>query len=636
MEIPKSCFTSEQEIKVYQSDEQTAFGAESVSGQFYIKGLPDTYSKPLRISIKYSGSLANESYIAFGDYYYCHSPVDTIQLYKMLPAEDSSGYLVSYISPVVGGKANTPRYQGVWGLPVCLISNYYTYTTNHFQIRFPFQYSGVQGVEEIGDGLEGAFDSLTKWTFRNSRTKYPIEVTIMNLPPKVYGQGGREAPYGVNDGVIQINSGIMNNHELCRTIGAHEYFHLVLGYYSESHDYDWPQDACCTWFESYFANNPSTYLSPTRAGREGAPFDGLQAGIVSFGADEHGYGASSVIKYIAKTWGIDAIRMIWEAEYSQGQTPCNGMRQQTALYTEWWGDFLNEYFLGNIYSDMGPQWASVNSGTTLRTETDTVFSFKKSFPDLSGYIYRVELEYTGFKEESSLQLALSGAGSGMYVYSLTGSNLTLLGSSRYSYTINGLKELQTSGAKIYILIYNDHSNPPNYLGSSDITLSGKVSNSMPPDFTSAYVRIDCRTSYTWVCPGSTYDQEDGFSLYSHTMNGSFTGNVFTGSYDDQNYSDSVTITLDPVLQRIVSMNIRFHLTQPNGDYLDKTATCSNIPYYTSGGNGITYYSINGIETCNRIDELTGIGTFQGCTRTLNNYWCTTDGLDNLIEVKFMK
>jgi len=632
VEIPESSFSGSQEIIIYKSDEETSFGSESVSGQYYIKGLPDSYSKPLRISIKYSGTIQNESYMAFGEYYYCHSPMDTIVLNKMLPAVDSSGYLIAYLAPVSGKKANTPRYQGVWGFPISGISNYYTYSTAHFEIRFPFQYSGVLGVEELMDGLEGAFDSLTNWGFRNPRTKYPINVTILNLPASINGQGGRAAPYGVDDGIIQINSGIMTNHEKCRITGAHDYFHLVMGYYSESHNYNWVQEACAVWIETYFANNSATYISTARKGREGAPFNGLQAGIINEAADEHGYGLSSVMKYVAMNWGIDAIRMTWE-EYYLGQTACNGLRQQTAMYTEWWGDYLKEYFLGNIYSDMGPQWVGSNITKTLRNAEDTAFSFKKTFPDLSGYIYRVEFEYTGFTDHSALQLSVTGTGSGMYIFKHVGSNMTLLGDSRTTFTVNDLKGLQSSKGKIYVLVYNDSSTPPNYLGSSDITLTGRVSNAVPLTFTKAFIQVNCKSTWTWVCPGSTYDQDEGFALSSHLLTGSFNGNTFNGSYSDSYYTESVILTVDPVQQKIASLKLNYHLTQPSGDYQSKTADCENIPFYTTGGTGTTYYYATGMQTCNSIKELTGSGTYQGCTRTLKNYWCTSEGSETYIEVR---
>jgi hypothetical protein len=614
--IPAACFPASQLIEIYRSDSANPFGPYGASGKFYLKGLPDAYNAPLRLSLRATGTLQNQSFIVLGSLVDCHSPADSIEMENFYPGTDSAGWVNAILAAAADRQPSTPNYQGKWGRYASIVSSYITYTTTHFVIYHPFQYQNMNSIVELGNGLEGAYDTLTRWNFLNPRTAWPLEVTVKTLPAGTKGQGGRAFPYTVNSGIIEINESLLSDAEQTRTTGAHEYFHLVMGYYSESHTYDWLHDACATWLEAYFANSPATYVSSIRQGREGAPFEGLQAGATLNGGDEHGYGTSAVIKYVEGQHGTAAVRGTWE-ECANGLAPCDALKNKTAGYTTWWGAFLDEYFQGKIYSDMGPAWASINQIKSLATKDDTAFSFQRTYFDLSGYVFRISPEYSGYDEETSLELTVSGTGAGLYVYKRVNNVLTLLGSSRTSLLVPGLKDLAGEAAMLYALVYNDNTTPPGYEGTSVITLDGKVVKPDQPLYTRVHIDYQIWEEAEWVCPDTTYTvtAHGGFSSYD--MTGSFTGTTFTGEYSDESRHETVTVSID--YQNMSISYLHFESVWYPGTHHESryTLMCSGIPSTYGNDN---FFWVNGVAANDVVTGYEASGEYFDCDITLTNWW----------------
>jgi len=97
LSIPANAVTYAVTLEIYSSTTENPFGDEGNSGVYWIKGLPDVLLSPVRLSVKYSGTLSDQSFIALGKYVIATSGADTTVSQDLLPATDSSGYLQAII-----------------------------------------------------------------------------------------------------------------------------------------------------------------------------------------------------------------------------------------------------------------------------------------------------------------------------------------------------------------------------------------------------------------------------------------------------------------------------------------------------------------------------------------------------------
>jgi hypothetical protein len=269
IEIPGGALNSDASIELYSSSTENPYGEDGNSEVYWLKGLPDQMNEPVKLSVRYNGTLKDQGFICFGKYVIATSGQDTTLTETLIPAADSSGFLQAWIIPVPGKSLKSTQYQGRYGLPFFSINNYWYYQTDHFLIHFPGRYQSTGAVEALAAGLEGAYDTLLNmgFTYAN-RTSWPVDVTVSPLDPEIDGQTDRSFPYSSNSGYIEINTAIMTDKPLLTITGAHEFFHVVQDLYNYDEQYNWLQEASSVWFEEKFAANPSSYASGARTGHE--------------------------------------------------------------------------------------------------------------------------------------------------------------------------------------------------------------------------------------------------------------------------------------------------------------------------------------------------------------------------------
>lgn len=475
IEFPPNALTTSATIELYSSSVDNPFGEEGNSDVFWLKGLPDMLNEPVKLSVRYEGSLSELSFICFGKYVIATSGQDTTWTETLMPAADSSGFLQAFAPAGPVKMLKSAQYTGTYGIPFFSINNYWYYQTDHFLIHFPGRFKSTGSVEALANGLEGAYDTLLGMGFTyNNRTSWPLEVTVGPLDPEIDGQTDRGFPYTANSGYIEINTSIMNDKPLLTITGAHEFFHIVQDLYNSDERYNWLQESSSVWFEEKFAANPSLYVSDARTGHELEPFSGLQAGATGTGT-HHGYGCSAVLKYAVSQYGNGIIKNIWE-ECRNGEHPVEAVKLSTDLYVSWFINFMREYVLGNVYGDMGVSQFVYNEKFTINGDQDIQKSFERLYPDLSGYVYIVEPKSTTFKDGSKLQLDLNGEGRSMYVLKKTGTSVTSIGYSVNQLVIPDLKGLQSSGSTLYVLVTNYNDTPPAFTATSNIKLDLTVIN----------------------------------------------------------------------------------------------------------------------------------------------------------------
>jgi hypothetical protein len=475
VEIPEYALSSSITLELYSSSTDNPYGDDGNSSVFWLKGLPDPNTVTVKLSLRYKGPLSDQSFICLGNYVIATSGTDSTWSELLLPATDSSGFLQAIFSTEIPKGLKNASYTGNYGIPFWSISSYWYYQTDHFLIHFPGRYKSTGSIEAIAAGLEGAYDSLLNMGFvYSNRTSWPLQVTVKKLAPEVNGQTDRGIPYTANSGYIEISTDIITDQPLLTITAAHEFFHIVQDLYNSDEKYNWLQESSSVWFEEKFDPNPIFYVSDARTGHQLEPFTGLQAGATGTGT-HHGYGCSAVIKYAASVYGNQVVKNIWE-ECKKGTHPVETIKLNTDPYVIWYINFMREYTLGNVYSDMNVGQFVYNEKFSINTDQDVQKHFEKDFPDLSAYAYIVEPKYTGFKDESRLQLNLTGEGRSMYVLKKTGSVVTSIGYSLDQLVIPDLKGLQANSSILYVLITNYNDTPPDYTTNSHITLDMSVIN----------------------------------------------------------------------------------------------------------------------------------------------------------------
>jgi len=474
--FPPNALTSSTTIELYSSSTKNPYGEEGNSDVFWIKGLPDPLINPIKLSVKYKGSLTDQSYVCFGKYVIATSGQDTVLSEKLVLATDSSGFLQAMIPSGPLNNLKSIQYQGRYGIPFWSLSSYWYYQTDHFLIHFPGRFKNTGSVEALADGLEGAYDMLYAMGFRyEARTSWPVEVTVKYLGEEIWGQTDRSFPWTANSGYIEINSFIMPDKPLTKITGAHEFFHIVQDLYNYDEKYNWLQEASSVWFEEKFDVNPDLFVSDARNGHELEPFEGLQAGAED-NATHHGYGCSAVIKYLVGQYGDEIMKKIWEDCRDHSSHPIEAIKQATDPYVIWWMNFMRDYTLGEVYGDMSVAQAVFNDKFTISSDQDVFRSFERAYPDLSGYVYIVEPKSTTFNNATSLKLNLTGEGRAMYALIKTGETVSVIGYSVDQIIVNDLKGLQSSNSTIYVLVTNYMNTSPGYTATSTIKLDLTVQN----------------------------------------------------------------------------------------------------------------------------------------------------------------
>ena len=95
LSVPAGTFQSETTLSLSVSDEDSPFGESTASSIYKVMGIPEEFNNTIRIAVKYSGALSDSTYLALGEPLY-ESAIEDI--YFLIPAYDSSGYLVSNIA----------------------------------------------------------------------------------------------------------------------------------------------------------------------------------------------------------------------------------------------------------------------------------------------------------------------------------------------------------------------------------------------------------------------------------------------------------------------------------------------------------------------------------------------------------
>ncbi len=620
--VPPGAFSTNVTLEVDTID-INPFKENSTTRAIHLKGIPVDYSQPLKISLKYNGTHTENSYIAVGKEVFVTSLNKTETVYNLFPSTESSGRLECEL-PVLQDDLNKNGLNRTAGISERIwlvltgITNYKAYITQegHFEVDYPFASVPYPYVQELGKSLEQAYDLFQEMGFSyEKRKKWPVMVTVMALGEKTYGDYSSSI-FGDDFGDIRFSTTKMREPDAIRVTAGHEFFHLVQALYDPrqgdfekakfSSSYLWLKEAASVWCEELFSNE-TDYCSAARTGNEDAPLYGAQYGAFR-GAALHGYGMSALIKYLVDEYsGNNRLLVSIFQNIMEGQENVEAILNAIGNPDpEWWENFFRQYVLEEIYKDVDPMWwaGSFKGEFQINSEADSAKTFTDIYPDLSGKIYRIRLNYS----ISKLKFTVSGTDHKVTLFKYKRENQvnyieyldTSIGSEL---TISDVNMLKDDNWHILILVTNCECRPPFYILESEIDLKIEVENKEKVPYQKIWFKYYFKGKYM---DGGVLKTR-GFSILFHNRHFTdISDNTYTVSYADTAAAyghrrvGNVIVTLNSNHDNIESVEFAEIYEKPDAavnkyQYYEFSLKGTNVPL-TYDGSNLKIFNITGEAT----------------------------------------
>lgn len=632
LEISAGTLTEEAKLKLYPDKDENPYPDNSLTKRYLIEGFPSDYKNPIRIKIKYSGSLGKSNYITFGEKVFIPSMAKEDFADKFIPATDSAGFLKATI-PYPDKEAqflkiyNAEQNKG-WTIKFGGIFSNTEVTTPQEHFKMIWLASGpanIEGMRSVGEYLEKSYSKFLEpdlgFSYEN-RTNWPVDVSIKKLETTVnafYTPSLR----GRNYGNISINSDYFLNPSVKYTC-IHEYFHLVQDLYDPrpaplhasifNFQHYWVMEAASSWSELLFSDDPN-YLPSGLPANNIAPFNGFQRGAEgSFEkARDHGYGMSCAIIYLAGRYGKGVVKKIFD-NIKAGKHPIDAIRISAESPQLWLEDFFKDYLTNSRWNNS--QLLSVPYGTIKTiTPLTTDVSFNEDYPDLSARYYRFSLSGS-FNETSELVFTLKNG-------TAIDNDLTILKKRPnenalildYSLdpkiSVSKIADLAKDGYDIICIVTNSKSNSP-YTSVTPMTLEVKLESiaNIVKKYKKGYIDLHIKGYYIWNGVEDSHTLHY-YNTYTGDQSGSFINDsTFSSSWyykriDDYpvagtevTQSGTIEVIFSQKFDKIILYTETNFVNWPGWYTTHEGVIVKNIPFYeTNYYNSDTYLLKSGAETC---------------------------------------
>jgi hypothetical protein len=369
--IPAGALSSSTQIEILTYDDPIEeFGTGVATGGFRLKGFPADRDVEVRVRLRTTAPLVDESYIALG--------VPTIDEsndaqeadvgFVMHEATDSAGFLVATVpvravSPdaIPGGVGPAMAAAGVDSLLNGLLGGVTGAKTDTVPGGKWVIKSWGKPRAELQPMVSKAVQYLTKsWTTIQGmgytidhRTDWPMEVKIYPESEGEYGAFVRKLPYplDINTSWFELYTWAFSQHDMPGT-AIHEFFHFVQARYqtgltrAQAGGYKWVNEAGSTWMEEKHPDMVAGFTNTFFQGQRNDLFVGIYPSLTA----SDGYGKSALMKYVADRWGNATVRAMFES-IKAGKAAIPAVFDNIPEPPEtWWPALLTKYMKGEIYS----------------------------------------------------------------------------------------------------------------------------------------------------------------------------------------------------------------------------------------------------------------------------------------------
>ncbi len=573
--IPAGAFNANHDIALYDIADDQAFGENTVSTSYKISGLPNEYQQPLKVSIKYSGELSGQSFIAVGDRQFDSATSDdSSTVYDLFPASDSSGYLVGEL-PAVDEAGLTKSRSALWGNPfhniIGSVTAYDLLQTDNFEITYPKTLEFHASY--IGTALEDAYSIvLSDLGFSFNKKAERWKATVIIQTKAVTGYFSTHSPkLNISRDLVRMGKysdiKLGTGEQFIEQAIYYNYYNL-LPFGTLNAGYFWLETAIKTWAEELFTDDPDFQYPANFAANTMAPFNGMRAGAgvdfepVTF--NNHGYGMSSLIKYMVddSRFGKTGIAKTYQ-DIGKGVDPTAALiKNMDAMVADWWPDFFKQYVNGDIYNrsiddflnNTTLEWNINNDNDMLK-----VFSSDDAevglYPDLSAKLFKINLNHSAFESNHNMLFSMTGPanadGLSLVVFGIKDGKATYMGTAfAQDFEIPNLKEYYDNNMRQFLVVLTN-------IGTSDVDFTITVGQSEQSDLKytrcAIYITVLGVVEDTRLPEGQTTQTTNhSWGIYGPKLNGIFSGNTFYGAADNGlGKISTATITLNDAHDTII-------------------------------------------------------------------------------------
>ncbi len=595
---------------------------EQVSDGFYIRGLPDSFTEPIAVSIKLNQAPAEgDNYmLALDEGEVWASSADGVSHGAVHFTGDIAGGVFTASIPPTTPDSGVSSLRSVSAetdktvyITVVNRRHYLMSNSGKFLVYFP-------GAEEvlasaIADALDEAYSEIgalgLSWA---RRTTWPLEVALkIRGPDDPDGESFTSRFYGVNGAHIILNSTNLATTALGRATAGHELLHVAQYLYDNRNRVSssvsdggwlWIDEATATWFERLM--EPS--LIPSTADQN----IGFIESPLALNTQDHGYGASMFITYMARNYGNDVVGSIIKKKWDSA-TPIDALKSvSSSLIGIDWRRFAEDYMKLAVYGDDTRPLAATINGMQLgsfKIENDlpgegATFSWSGA-PDLSVRVYRIQFGfYVHWEDTDYLSFKFWGEdpdaapdNAAFIVCKYADGNYDYVGTYYdHETSIFGLKSIVDASGAVYIMVVNQHETPP-YTSTRPDALYLQVTRE--EDFMARLRK--CNQLILFNNAQATYTTtEPNTEVRDYNMNPSFdtiqwSGNQFWSEHEAMNPGQDdfyVEGTVDPDAKLLtLHFNYEYDYTSYEGrhSYASASYTFSALPLQS-----LEYYLYPGI------------------------------------------
>jgi hypothetical protein len=517
----------------------------------------------------------------------------------------------------------------------------HTTSTGHFKIVSPKKKVTRNKMEEVGGHFETAYDTFSDMGFKyTGRGNWPIEVFLADLKGSL---GSYQASLLVKGfGYIELDIGVLADPVEFPTTVGHEFLHLVQDFYDPRSwpakivDFGpryWLDEATACYCEKLFSNNPDTFVPVSFKGRESKPFDGIHK--QGSGAGDHGYGMSSMIKYLTGRFPTSTV-FNYYTDIDDGKHPVETIISRSNGTTDWLGDFFREYVQGNIYGVEPDSFnAHVHPNLVFKIDgaDDTLKKWFDYYGAMGAQLHRVELDYPAIAADLDISFSLGGLYDvdtevSILKYKGTG-KMELIDHSTTGVVVGDVTGLTAAGYDLFALVTNRNITPP-YTGVTGIPLNIRLQGGINPTGCAIVLRdIDADYLTVYTAGGSSQSRETHGTGFPKEQGASveFTGTTLTQMHDHigndgNHYVGSMTITFDGAFEKVATFSAQSSISRSDWT-ITSTLSGQNILLYTDGSTKV--FKVTGTAVCPTITEMTWVGQYSTYTKSLLPGWsCNTE------------
>ncbi|MEA2111068.1 MAG: hypothetical protein U9P71_03360, partial [Campylobacterota bacterium] len=223
--IPSSAFSAKNAVSITTSLNNSFDTAQSIQ-EFYMKGIPENFSKPITLAAKQVDTQSN--ILLFKTENYIKSLDKTEETYTIVEGEVNDGYITYVIEPESLLKSAKRSGVGYFSVGWAALKGYKVFDTKkgHFRIYFPDAW--LNEALDLEEHLEDAYSYYENMGFDlTRRTSWPMSVTIFQFTGGETGDSGyynqsKRGAFSNNYGHITINRKYIGEPQTIKATTVHE------------------------------------------------------------------------------------------------------------------------------------------------------------------------------------------------------------------------------------------------------------------------------------------------------------------------------------------------------------------------------------------------------------------------------